>query len=548
MTNGYAHPDIGADHRSPHYRDSERAILGALMRGDLEAADAAEGLLADDYYIDAHTRIFRAIQHAIVAGLTPDLVTVAEQLTKARVIDDVGNGYLAELVECRSGRNAKHHAANIKDAAARRELIHQARAIIERVADPTAKTTDIIADSESFLKGIGRTGSAYQFTTSADLANGDYRPKWLVRRLFVEGMPGILGGPKKALKTSLLIDLAISIATQTPFLGEFDVMQRCRVALLSGESGEHTLRETALRICAAKGVEFADVDVVWGFTLPQLANVSDLADLKRGLKDNAVKVLIVDPVYLCLLAGGSASDASNLFAVGPILMNFAHMCRDIGVTPLLAHHARKNLANAFDPLELEDLAFAGFAEFARQWLLINRASKYEPGTGHHQLYLTAGGSIGHGGLWALDINEGVIGDEFGGRRWEVEVLTSEQSREAQQGAKADKQAETKSAKDKADDAEFLLMVDRLDPRGDGFSFNKVKDAVGWSGTKAKLVLARLTFTKAIEEISGFKVGGKLATGIRRPKASAGGSDGSDSLFGRSSERSGEVRTDGHTPL
>ncbi len=269
------------------------------------------------------------------------------------------------------------------------------------------------------------TGYQAKFLDSSTFANKDYRRRWLIDSILVADEAGVIGGPQKTLKTSVAIDMAISLATAKPFLGQFRVGERQRVAVLSGESGPATLQATAHRIAKANGVQLEKCDVLWSFHLPQLSRPADVTSLRTILKEREVKVVFIDPLYLCLLGCGNASAASNLYAIGPLLRRVADACLREGATPIFVHHANKSAAKSKStkegPLELDDLAFSGIAEFVRQWVLLSRRQPYQPGEGKHELLLAAGGSAGHSSCWEVDVAEGVLDKDFGGRTWQVAV-------------------------------------------------------------------------------------------------------------------------------
>lgn len=346
---------------------------------------------------------------------------------------------------------------------------------------------------------------------AADFAVAEYRHEWLVKGFLVDRQATIVGGDKKCLKTSISLDLAVSLAVAVPVLGRFEVPRPRRVLFISGESGGATLQESMLRVCRAKDVEPEDLrgQLHVSFELPRLNSPDDMEILAsyiraQDLKGRGIEVVILDPLYLCLAAGGTKIDAANLFEVGPLLKRMADLCLEAGATPVLIHHLRKNRSDPFGRPELDDLAYAGTQEFSRQWVMLGRRTQYVPGSGEHRLWLSFGGSAGHSGDYAVDVDEGVNVEDFGGRRWDVSTrFASEAQAESTEDAVAEK-VEKQKARDAAnveaarrksyDDAE--AVYDKLAEAGD-MTKTALKTALAWSTTRIDPPIQHLLAQKRI---------------------------------------------------
>jgi replicative DNA helicase len=343
-------------------------------------------------------------------------------------------------------------------------------------------------------------GFRADFLDCAALEAAAVAPTWLVRKILVAGQPAVVGGPKKALKTSLVIDLAVSLASGRPFLGAFQVPHQLPVLLLSGESGQAAVLDAARRVCQAKKLDFRKCGpLLWGFRLPRLSCAADLATLAAALRESGTKVVIIDPLYLCMLAGaGEGIQASNLFHVGPLLLDVAEACLGAGATPVLVHHTRKQnqvlRGRDSEPLDLEDLAYSGVAEFARQWLLVSRREKFDPEVCEHKLWLAVGGSAGHSGLYGVDVREGAMDASFGGRQWRVTVQPGSQAVQAARLAKEEQKKQAQAAKRAADKEKVLEALGKFI---DGKTAPDIADASGVGVDTVRVILN--------EQLQGFRV-------------------------------------------
>jgi hypothetical protein len=297
--------------------------------------------------------------------------------------------------------------------------------------------------------------------------------RYYIYRILVEGQPLIIAGPKKALKTTLIIALALALATGKSFLGFFEVFATVNVGIMTGESGLATIKETIQRIAYAMGIEPSTITNLFiSEKLPQLDSVAHLEALRRFIVEHGLKVLILDPAYMMM----SGADAGNLFVQGQLLRGITELCQELGCTLIICHHTKRNIGRGdpYSPPELEDIAWAGFQEWARQWLLVARREAYQPGTGLHRLWMTSGGSAGHGGLWALNVTEGTT-ESDGGRYWQVDVISADDAR-AQ--VSDDQEAKRAQASQEALEANKKRLLKVLAKYPDGETKTNIRDFSG----------------------------------------------------------------------
>lgn len=270
----------------------------------------------------------------------------------------------------------------------------------------------------------------YQLLNSMEFHRKTHSRQWLIEPVFTVGEPAVIAGPRKCLKTHVALDAAISISSGNSFLGEFEVPEARRVAVFSGEMSDANLHDAACRIAESKELFLPmDCDIFWSIDFPQLGREEARTKLTNTLKAKKIQVVLIDPLYLCLLDEDPNLDPGDLRVVGPVIRRLAESCLAAGATPIFVHtttestNGPNSTHGSNEPPTLDGPSWSGIGDVARQWLLLARRNPNSSRPGINGLKMVAGGDAGHSGIWNVEICLGTMDSDFGNRRWEVFAYT-----------------------------------------------------------------------------------------------------------------------------
>src|SRR6478735_7899472 len=135
----------------PQAKDLEEAVLGAIMleKGAFDAV--IEILKPECFYVDAHQRIFHAMQTLSGKSQPIDMLTVVEQLRMEEELDIVGGPYyITKLTNAvTSSAHIEAHSRIILQKFIQRELIRISGEIISDAYEDSTDVFDLLDQAES---------------------------------------------------------------------------------------------------------------------------------------------------------------------------------------------------------------------------------------------------------------------------------------------------------------------------------------------------------------------------------------------------------------
>ena len=223
-----------AERTLPHNLEAERSVLGAILVHNDAFNLAAQVIDSQDFYRDAHRRIFDRMVALNERHDAIDFVTLKEELARAGDLDEVGGpAYVASLADgVPRATNVEYYARIVKEKSTLRNLIYAASKIVTNAYEADQESDLILDEAESAIFAVADDRLKSGFVAMRDLVKDSF-PK--IEKLFeqkrlITGVPtgfvdldemtrGLQGGdliivaarPSMG-KTSLVLNIAQYVA------------------------------------------------------------------------------------------------------------------------------------------------------------------------------------------------------------------------------------------------------------------------------------------------------------------------------------------------
>lgn len=224
--------------------EAERSLLGAILLDSTLYAEAA-ALKPDDFFLDAHGRIYACILELSGANRPIDEITLSEELSRHRELEAIGGiAYLSSLTDGAPRRSSiEHYVRIVRGKALLRSLASRGEWLQLRACEPNADTNQILSEVSDFAESLRRDAGQEQdwraiFHTWEEFENAPPL-QFAIEFFSQEAGIGIIGALAGQGKTLVMLSMAEAMLNGTPLFGcdIFQVKQRAkRVLYLIPES------------------------------------------------------------------------------------------------------------------------------------------------------------------------------------------------------------------------------------------------------------------------------------------------------------------------
>lgn len=353
------------DRVPPHNNEAEQSVIGAIFLEPEALITAAESLVPEDFYRIAHQRIFSTMLALSDKAQPIDVVTVTEELTAKKELEDVGGiSYLTEIANAvPTAANIMHYAKIVEEKSLLRRLIRVATQIVEDGFTREDEVEALLAEAEKNMMEVSNRKNAGDFKHIKDVLVQTYDNIELLhtQQGEVTGIPTgftdldkvtagfqrndliIVAARPSVGKTAFALNIAQNVATKTTE----------NVAIFSLEMGADQL---VMRILCAEGNIDAQVMRTGSLeaedwrkltmAMGSLSNAGIFIDDSSGIRVNEIRskcrrlqqehglgMVIID--YLQLISGSGKPGENRQQEVSEISRSLKGLARELKI-PVIA--------------------------------------------------------------------------------------------------------------------------------------------------------------------------------------------------------------------
>jgi len=142
--------DFSSHKLPPQHIEAEQSVLGGILIENEAINRVTEILDPEDFYRDAHRKIFNALINLSERDEPADLITLTNELRKIDQIDSIGGAsYLASLIDSvPTAANIEYYAKIVKEKAILRKLIQTSTEIITQSYEDRGDVEGFLDEAE----------------------------------------------------------------------------------------------------------------------------------------------------------------------------------------------------------------------------------------------------------------------------------------------------------------------------------------------------------------------------------------------------------------
>lgn len=160
----------------PQNTEAEVSVLGAVLLDKDAIIKIADIVMAEDFYKDAHAKIYRAMLSLYEHREPIDVITLTNKLDEMKVLERIGGGsYIASLASSvPSAANIVHYAKIVADKSILRKLIHASGDITELAFREEKEIPEILDRAEQAVFAVSQKHTKGVFIPIKDVLTDSF--------------------------------------------------------------------------------------------------------------------------------------------------------------------------------------------------------------------------------------------------------------------------------------------------------------------------------------------------------------------------------------